>query len=53
MTVQVHLHTYYPADIENGLLVRVAQQAWETGANKLARPPVQRLRKRKTMEVFL
>ena len=29
------LHGYYPEDIYNGLLIRIAQQAWEMDAREL------------------
>jgi hypothetical protein len=35
MTSEIDLHGYFPGDIENGLLTRIAQQAWETGADWL------------------
>jgi hypothetical protein len=35
MTAEVDLHGYYPGDIENGLLRRIVQQAWEMGASAL------------------
>ena len=34
-TAEVDLHGYYPGDVENGLLTRIAQQAWEMGADEL------------------
>jgi hypothetical protein len=34
-TVEFDLHGYYPADIYDGLLNRIVQQAWEMGAGEL------------------
>ena len=35
MTAEFDLHGYYPADIYNGLLTRIVQQAWAMGADEL------------------
>lgn len=35
MITEVDLHGYYPGDIQNGLLTRIVQQAWEMGADEL------------------
>jgi len=35
MTAEFDLHGYFPADIYDGLLSRIVQQAWEMGASEL------------------
>jgi hypothetical protein len=34
-TVEFDLHGYYPADVYDGLVNRIVQQAWEMGASEL------------------